>query len=1239
MADCTQNTDPLKLLRDGTSQEQRFAAALDPAYAPVNEHRPEHRIVFAQAYAAYLTYYDATNTVAGDWTPFFSADLSAQLAVAAVQDVAYYRQQVREYTDFLNDRQHESDPDGLRKRLDYLFSSIATLAIGFNQLSETLPGEIALKKSLQNLVRSQLTPALRRLIAYHKGGDDFAADDENRPLNTAANEVAAPLTILGASAVKFSVLATTTLSKDWIADPGKNWADYYNDIKAERSIYGNPAAPSVFAYANHIATHNLFTSILDQFLKVYARTVSDAKAQLGDTYTNWDRHQPHYALFLAFLRLLEYARAEANTLTGRHLDFYYRDLLQLEEKAAEPGNAHLLVELAKQAPSYLVKAGELFKAGKDDLGNEAFFANDRAVVVNQAKVTALMTLYRHDDEALAEEAPTGNHEGRFYAAPVANSDDGLGAELTSVDQSWHPFHNKVYDNGKLQAINMPEAEIGFAIASHYLLMAEGTRTITVDITANAGGDLTADHKDDVICLLTAKEGWLEKAATSFKTISGVLRLTITLSGDDPAITPYLSSTHGYTFGTNLPILLIKLQHRAASPYLYAQLQDMTITKIALQVAVAQLKTLAVSNDFGPVDTAKPFQPYGASPVANSALVIGSKEVFQKQLTSAQIVVSWLLPPNPYVRPPDQLLLELFEFMGQPIVSVPVPFATDPAPIPVNVTIDFLQAGQWQPSNNPVVGVGTTIYELTSNLALPVVDEPDFTPNTFYQTGSRHGFVRLKLTRDFGQNAYQADLIKFLRKEAGAEHPGNPPVGPAINELTMSYTATQSIALDSTDATVFQGRKAHFFHLAPFGQAEQHAALSAANKVYLVPQFAFQRNNLRLHSESEFYIGISGLKPPQTLALLFQVVDGTADPLAAKPIPHIHWSYLRNNEWAAFATSQVEELTGGLLNSGIITFALPREATDTNTLLPANLHWIRAAVATESDAVCRLVLVAAQALEATFINKQNDPAFPAKTLAAGTITKLVQPNAAIKKIVQPFPTFGGRGAEAPRAFYTRSSERLRHKDRAIALWDYERLVLEAFPQIYKVKCLNHTQYEPTESGGIYKELAPGHVTIVTIPNQQFQNLRDPLRPYTSLGLLEEIKAFLQQRLSCFVTLHVRNPQFEEVSVAFKVRLHDGFDETFYTTQLQETITRFLSPWAFPGGGRPSFRGKIVKSVLINLVEEQPYVDYLTDFALFHSFIDRNGNAQRVETNEAEGSTAVSILVSVPATDHQIDPIEE
>ena len=36
------------------------------------------------------------------------------------------------------------------------------------------------------------------------------------------------------------------------------------------------------------------------------------------------------------------------------------------------------------------------------------------------------------------------------------------------------------------------------------------------------------------------------------------------------------------------------------------------------------------------------------------------------------------------------------------------------------------------------------------------------------------------------------------------------------------------------------------------------------------------------------------------------------------------------------------------------------------------------------------------------------------------------------------------------YYTRVSERLRHKNRAIQLWDYEHLILQNFPHLYRVK---------------------------------------------------------------------------------------------------------------------------------------------------------------------------------------------
>jgi hypothetical protein len=832
-------------------------------------------------------------------------------------------------------------------------------------------------------------------------------------------------------------------------------------------------------------------------------------------------------------------------------------------------------------------------------------------------VVALRTLYRHNDEKVG--STTAIHQGRLFASPIANSDDGIGAPLTSADGSWHPFFNKVYTDGTLTEIRMPEAEIGFAIASRYLLMAGGARVITVNIAVAgySGGIVDDSGKNfhqlnlarDIRCLVTAEKGWVEIPADYFlPTAANRFELYITIDGGNPPIVPYSAKVHGHNFQTDLPLLLIKLKHDDTRTYAYSQFQNVTVTSIELELEVSGLRPVAASNDFGPLDTSKPFAPFGASPISGSNLTIGSREIFQKD-------VSWLQ-------------INLGDWM------------TDPAVFPKSASlpdVEFyvLSAGQWTRNSDAPISVSNVTYDLHRDIDKTVQNEPDFTANTFYNSQSRKGYVRLRLTDGFGQDAYQAALIAYLKSKDESNNPGTkPPSGPLASSLSVSYEAAATLDLDSVDESVYENRPGQFFHLAPFGTAEQHPYLQRGANPFLFPQFQFERDGGTLTSEAEFYVGVTGLAPPQSLSLLFQVADGTANPLTAKPHPHIDWSYLRQNQWVKFAANDVQDATDELLNSGIVVLSVPRDANKTNTLLDSGLHWMRAAVQEKSDAVCRLQQLAAQAMEAVFTDRGNSPAFPATPLPAGTISRLEVPDAAVKSVSQPFPSFGGRGAEQSRAFYTRISERLRHKNRAIDLWDYERLVLEAFPQIYKVKCLNHTCYEPNLEGtGIYRELAPGHVTIVTIPNLQSQNQRDPLKPNTSLGLLDDIKTFLEEKTSCFAQLHVKNPQFEEVRVRFSVHLHDGFDESYCKNLLAQAITRFLSPWTF-GGSAPSFGGKVYKSVLIGFVEDQPYVDYVTDFKLFHDTAKGKGT---VDLDEVQGSCAVSVLVSAPANKHEINAI--
>lgn len=1212
--DCSHNDDPLKLVREGTNQDERAPAALSPDAAPVDGRGVAHDIVFAQAYAGLLNRYSAADTLAGNWREYFGGDMAVPLAVAAIEDVDAYKTAVRAWFGFLDDMDNAGDADALKDRLGYLYAAPGVLAEAFDDLYRQLPDGAPLKGTLDNLIRTQLAPGLRRLIGYYKGGMDQGLVNVVAP--------APPLRVLQRTARSFADVLSGGLSGGWSGDA--SWAVYLSNIDADASVYG-AAVPDVFARVNHCATHNLFRSVFDLFLKTLMRVVGEAQAGLADALANVSAHAPHYALYLAFLQLLAHVRGAGNGLTRRHLDFYYATILGLKPRPSQPGRVHLLAELGKQATQYDFAEGALFKAGKDAAGKPAFFANLKDRVANRASVASLKTVYRHGAEPLAS---GDDDQGRLFASPVANSGDGQGAPLASPDLSWHPFFNKTYVDGALAAIDMPPAQIGFAIASHHLLLAEGKRTLLVrlqlrDALPAGAFDLAAQ----VMCRLSTAKGWLSRQPKSFKPNGAkTLELQVELSGADDAIVPYAPATHGYNFDTDLPLLLVALVQDPRTDYAYPRLQGLAVKAVELQVSVDDIKTVAASNDFGPVDLSKPFQPFGASPVKNSSLVVGSREIFQKHLDTVSITLHWQAPPAVFPGAGD------ISGVGMPAMAS-----------------EMLQAGQWTASGAATVALGDGSEQTKVSLGaaaanLTVADAPDMTPDEPYATQARHGYVRLRLNGDLGQDAYQKALIAYLRSAASETSPPNPgvrpPQGPVATGLTLSYTSSATLTLDSSDETDFRSRRGRFFHLAPFGTAERHAYLGRGAPVPLLPTFDVVRGGSVLASEAEFYIGIAGLAPPQNLSLLFQVADGTANPLASKPVPHIHWSYLAGEQWLPFPENAVVDGTGGLLDSGIVDFAVPDDASNDNRLLPAGQYWIRAAVHEASDAVCRLKLVAAQALEAMFADQGNAPDFSAAPLPPGTVTQLAAPNAAVKGITQPYPSFGGRGAERMPDFYRRVSERLRHKDRAIDLWDYERLVLEAFPQIYKVKCLNHTQYEPADStgpcsGGIYRELAPGHVTLVALPNLRGQVQRDPLKPYTSLGLLGEIQAYLARRCSGFAQLHVKNPQFEEVRVSFTLKLRDGYDEAYCRGQLQQAITRFLSPWAFDGTGSPSFGGRIYKSALIHFVEAQACVDYVTDFKLFQDLPCQPPGG--VDLDEAVGSRAVSILVSAPASRHQITVI--
>ncbi|MFO0795316.1 MAG: hypothetical protein U0586_14795 [Candidatus Brocadiaceae bacterium] len=101
-------------------------------------------------------------------------------------------------------------------------------------------------------------------------------------------------------------------------------------------------------------------------------------------------------------------------------------------------------------------------------------------------------------------------------------------------------------------------------------------------------------------------------------------------------------------------------------------------------------------------------------------------------------------------------------------TVKVEWQSDPAPFnnkTVNVKTDYLLAGVWQPPSipEPTTTITSSSFPLLGGGYSPYIDAPDLSESVHYNSSSRHGFVRLKLDNDFGQNEYEQALSAYIKK--------------------------------------------------------------------------------------------------------------------------------------------------------------------------------------------------------------------------------------------------------------------------------------------------------------------------------------------------------------------------------------------------------------------------------------------------------------------------------------------
>jgi hypothetical protein len=857
---------------------------------------------------------------------------------------------------------------------------------------------------------------------------------------------------------------------------------------------------------------------------------------------SYTKHSPHYALFLAFVKLMKVASNHFNELTKKHLDFYYKEVLHIQNQQATPDYVHLILEPFDTKP-FLVPKETIFLAGKNTIGQKKFYASIADQTVNGIKLNSFCSYHRKKEDFL-------------------KVSDLL--PLNAQDKGFDCFTS-----------GQEEFKEGLLLASPILFLQSGERSIFLRFNEKNY------NASDFDFYLTGEKKVFEvsdKNNVKAKPNSSEYFIKLTIPVTEKAIVPFDAKLHPeIAVSTTFPVLKIIPKNRKVIA---------SIKKIFINVNVNQFKSFELTSDFGSVTIEKPFYPFGEFPKNGSGITISSNEFFMKQNATAEIQITT-----------DHL-------------NKPIRVGRDGKRQKQNkdwisdkINLFQLDQGQWQERNQ-------TLHSITNDFPLEEFHFDEVVTEEIVSNGK----IRLEL--DYFKYQGEKYMQDYIAASADLEHDAVFPYKPRIKEFTFNYSVAETINLSAIDR---KGEKnpIELFQVLPFGYSKK------TNGIITFSELNSQQGYI--------YLGFSNVVPKDGLTFLLQLEDGTANPMLEPAA--IYWHYLSNNKWEKFEPNAIGDDTRSLTQSGLVAVTIPEFKASTNTQLAPNLFWIRLTVS-NMQAICKWMGVHVQAMKVVLTDYENIGLEYLEVTSKGTVSKSYKSIQGVKKIQQPYDSFGGRVKEEDATLYTRTSERLRHKKRAITTWDYEHIILQEFPEVFRVKALNHYQYDTKTSN-----VAAGYVTLIPIAKTAATNNIN-WKPLLSLSKMLTIKEYVMQMCSPHARINVKPPKPEMVELSFNVKYKEqkGIDTGLYCNQLKELINQYLSPWAY-NLVNVNFANSIEFSAFIQLLDNQYYVDYITDFKVTQYILDENYNITGSAILNLNKITPQSdYTLFVPIASHQIQEIK-
>jgi len=931
---------------------------------------------------------------------------------------------------------------------------------------------------------------------------------------------------------------------------------------------------------NEIDIHEL-NSLMNRFLAIMSQVVHYSKSLFLETINNNQYHTPGTALFIAFLKLYTNVQDDLNNITAKHLDYFYKEILNQKINPSKPDYVHVCFALADFADRCEIEKGTLFNAGTDEEGYDCLYEAEDYLTINKTKITDLCSIYIPQRDAVGIE-DSFEFVSNIYQSKILNTKTG-GFDFSLDPKSFSLIEQNKYDT---DIHIMTISEIGFAIASPVLLLNEGKRECDLMINFNlkslstlltflerytVNKNMTYENAFHLLFFraytisLTTTNGWY--AVEDYKLhspdfVNGSFKISFSLPMGSPAITGMgneWDKKEKQLYETSWPVLKLCLTNQK-SMFVYSYLRDLIITSCRIDVDVSGIKNLELFNDLGKVDISNPFYPFGTLPVVGSSFLIGNNELYKKHIDTFNFDLEWHnLPRNgggfkSYYQEYDDTIdndsfkvgvTALSDFQFHPTTKDKVQqfslFATkeeNEGQLPVLASVNNLE--------------GFNINELKIN--------PDYSINELqpYSIKAKSGYIKLELTSPemaFGQSIYptifSSKILKGI-KNAKIDLP-NPPYIPQLKSITLNYHAS-SIINFQPDAFVKSDVKAKekMYLLHPFGtQVIFKDSTPFSNQI--LPQY--------FHN-AYLFIGLDHVILNEPLTLHF-ILDPSVGNEFEVELPLVEWFYISNDKWTLFDKKDlISDTTKGFTDTGIVKLMMPKFMDNQNTTLPSDKYWISIAFKGDLNLVAKLKGIYTQALKLVWAPNKPGATW-AKVIPSGKIERFMKTRTEVASIIQPSPSFGGRDQETSIDFYTRVSERLQHRNRCITAWDFERLILNKFSFVHQVKCIS-----PIDNQGF---VDAGNVIIVVVPKSEVEGGFTP--PRFNYSVLQEIKECVQRHSSPFIYVQVINPVYEEVKITASIRLSDSGQKGIGVENLNRDLIGFVNPWYFNSNSEMLFGGSI------------------------------------------------------------------